>query len=301
MAATENCLMPDFMQALDPSVPQVAAWDYDDNDRERLVLYSVGAGGARQRAVSGVAHESQEAVVDTLLARGVRIGGCYGATPFVWVADSQGFAVWNDTALTADGPSPSEDVRAVRVFLDPEDRGHRGVRLERTSSPLIVAEERSVAPRLDVTYGEDNLYYDTLWAHYLGLHLAVWHDVPLDNEISPSSIADDLEVARALRDMAKVLDATPPTGMFGEIARTVGRVGRSPELTLVLRPELGEPAARLLDIGVRSASGKSISSRTIRRTTHASMVAFLRRVTTTATVQFAMNAVLGEQLEREGG
>lgn len=291
--------MTPFEEALAAGGALVAAWDLEDNDRLRLALYSTGETGAKRLAQTDVPRETHEATVDRLLDRGVRIGACYAGTPFVWVADDRGFAVWNDQKLTASGKIASRAVAAVQVFVDPTDRGHRGVLLKiKSGGTELIAEERSRAARLDITYGQDNLYYDTFWAQYLGEHLAVWHCVPLENDVQPTSIDDDLAIVKAARELAKELSTPRATG---EIIKVMGPVGRSPELAFVFEPDSGDAALGTLAIRVKSQSGKTVSTKVIKQGVRANINAYLWRVTTPAAVLSAMNELIREQNRAERG
>lgn len=229
--------MTAFEQALNDDGMLVAAWDFEDNDRTRLALYRASAAGAQRVAETSVPLATREDMVDSLVARGVRVGATYSGTGFVWVADEAGYTVWADDKRSATGQAPQPTVSAVHVFYDAADRGHRGVRLvRRDGGSELVAEEHSPAARLDITYGQDNLYNDTLWAHYMGLHLAIWHLVPFVNDISPTNIEPDLRIARVARTLAAGLAAAPAGGAFDPLVETAGTVGRATELSLAVLP-----------------------------------------------------------------
>lgn len=289
--------MTPFEEAVAAGGLLVAAWDLEDNERMRLALYSTGPGGAKRLAQTDVPSATHEAMVDRLVDRGVRMGACYAGTPFVWSADERGFAVWDDKALTASGKIASRAVAAVQVFLDPADRGHRGVRLKlKTGGTELIAEERSLAAHLDITYGQDNLYYDTFWAQYLGEHLAVWHCVPLENDIQPTSIEADLAIVSAARDLAGELEKQ---SVRGEVTKVIGPVGRSTELAFVFEPDASDAAVGTLAIRVKSQSGKTTSTKVIKPGSIANISAFLWRVTTPAAVQWTMNELIRQQNREE--
>lgn len=281
--------MTPFEEALAAGGALVAAWDLEDNDRTRVVLYATGSGGAKRLAQTDVPRETHEAIVDRLIDRAVRIGACYAGSPFVWVADDRGFAVWDDKALTASGKIGS-GAAAVQVFLDPADRGHRGVRLKlKSGGSELIAEEQSRAARLDITYGQDNLYYDTFWAQYLGEHLAVWHCVPLENEIQPASIEADLVIVKAARELAKELEISS-----SEVIKPMGPVGRSTDLAFVFDRD-ANAAAGSIAVRVKSQSGNTTSTKVLKQGSISQLIAFLWRVTTPAAVLWAMNELIRQQ------
>ncbi|NVB77090.1 MAG: hypothetical protein HOV81_01725 [Kofleriaceae bacterium] len=272
--------MTPFERALAAAGNLVAAWDLEDNDDQRLALFSVGDGGAHKQAETDVPAATREDMVDRLVARGVRIGAMYAGTRFVWVADEQGYAVWTDTACTARSAERDRDIERVHVWLDPEDQGHRGVRFDLAGGgERTIAEEKRPSAAM-LSYGEDDLYYETFWAHYLSLHLALWHEVPLQNDIAPTSIESDLAVRRAALELAKRLESDP-----NEHVISVGAI--APASELALRASNGE-----LEVRVKRTGSTGWLAKTLTRGTAPQVRAFLRRVTTPPAVLRAMNALL---------
>lgn len=275
--------MTPFEAALAAGGPLVAAWDLGDTDRERLVLHAVAEDGAKELAETFVPTATRETMVDRLIAAGVRIGSMYGGTPFTWAVDDQGFAVWTESARIAGSSERVANVDHVHVWLG-ENRGHRGVRLERKDAePLLIAEERRASHEL-TTYGEDDLYYETFWAHYLSLHIALWHEVPVVNDIADDSNADDLRVYRENRELAAVIERDA-----AEVTRSYGRIDRATDLTLRITANAG--SSRSLDVHVTIPNG-TVLSRTIKYGSSAQVAAFLRRVTTPSAVLSAMNLLI---------
>lgn len=283
--------MTSFEQALAEGGPLVAAWDHEDDQRTRLVLFRPTPGGARRLAETDVPLSAHEDMVDSLAVRGVRIGATYAGSGFVWIADDLGYSVWSDSALASSGAVASPAVSAVHVFYDSGDRGHRGVRLDlRSGGSELVAEERSAAARLDITYGQDNLYQDTLWAHYLSLHLAIWHLVPLVNDVSPTNIEPDLNIARAARALATSLAKQPVSGESAPLVQSAGAVGRATELSLAVSPGAANDSVAV-EVRVVAKTGANLR-RTIKQGTREQVELFLRRVTTPSAAKWAMNALL---------
>ena len=282
-------MMP-FEEALDASGPLVAAWDYEDNTRTRLRLYAVGELGARAIASTMVPLDQREDWVDRLIERGIRIGADYAGSVFVWVADDEGFAVWASDRVVAKGELDSAGVECVTLFVDPADSGHRGVRFTRTDGQLeLIVEEHDPIPGLDPAYGSDDLFLDTLWARYLGEHLALGCLVPFVSEISGDGFAADLTIARAARTLADQVDGSGPAEA---LVQSLGPIGRAAGLALRV-----DPAQRSVELQITTADGATLSVR-IKEGTSAMVAAFLRRVSTPRCVQFAMNDQLNQHKAR---
>jgi hypothetical protein len=293
--------MTPFEEALATGGPLVAAWDYEDNERQRLVLFKVGSSGWTKLAETDVPEATQEAMHERLTTRGVRIGATYAGSGFVWLADELGFGVWNEKAQTGSAKVASPVVSKVHVIYEGGAPDRRAVALElRSGGAEVVAEDRSLWPSQDITYDQTNLEMETLWAHYLGLHLALWHLVPVVNDISPYSSDNDLAVARAARELAKTIGRLPDVGAFDPASQAFGPFGKTSALTLVVAPSASEPATRTIEVRVTSSSGKTMSSAILKSGTNAQLAAFLRRVTTPSAVSKAISAVLSQQQRDEG-
>lgn len=293
--------MTSFEEAVAAGGPLVAAWDYEDDDRQRLVLFKVGASGWVKLAETEVPPPSQEALHESLIERGVRIGTTYAGSGFVWVADELGFGVWNETAQTGSGKIASPVVSKVHVTYEAGDPDRRAVSLElKSGGAEVVAELRSSWPAIDITYDHTNLEMETFWAHYLSLHLAIWHLVPVVNDITPYPSERDLAVARAARALAKSVGQLPDIGAFDAASQSLGPSAKTSDVTIALVPSANEPASRKVEVRVTSSSGKATSTVTIKSGTNAQVVAFLRRVTTPSAVLDAITAALDQQQRDEG-
>lgn len=291
--------MTPFEEAVAQGGPLVAAWDYEDNESTRLVLFKVGSSGWTKLADTDVPAEAHEPTTERLTDRGVRVGATYAGSGFVWVADERGFGVWSDKAQTGSGKVASPAVSEVNVFYEGGKPDRRGVQLKlKSGGTEVVADDRSLAPSLDITYDQVNLEEETRWAHYMGLHLAIWHLVPLVNDISPFAIDDHLTIARAARALAKEVTTLPDIGTFDELTQTLGPLARSSNMVLCVTPT-SEPATRAVEIRVTSPTGKLTESATIKRGSNAQVAAFLRRVTMPSAAMRAMNAIVNKQ-KREG-
>jgi hypothetical protein len=293
--------MTPFEEAVAAGGPLVAAWDYDDNDGRRLVLFKVGSSGWEKVAETEVDAPSHEALHERLVDRGVRIGATYAGSGFVWVADDLGFGVWNETSQTSSGKIASPVVSKVHVTYTAGDPDRRAVSLElKSGGTEVLAEVRSSWPALDITYDHSNLEFETYWAHHLSLHLAIWHLVPLVNDITPYNFDRDLEVARAARSLAKSVGQLPDIGTFD--AATIQALGPSKMtrgVALAVAPEASEPATRTVEVRVALLNGKTMAVG-IKNGTNAQVAAFLRRVTTPTAVLDAINAALEQQRRDEG-
>jgi len=292
--------MTPFEEALAASGPLVAAWDYEDNERQRLVLFKVGNSGWEKLAETDVPAATQEAMHERLVNRGVRIGATYAGSGFVWLADELGFAVWNEKAQTGSGKVASPVVSKVHFIYEGGAPDRRAVALEHKSGGAdVVAEDRSMWPSQDITYDQTNLEMDTLWAHYLSLHLALWHLVPVVNDVSPYSNDHDLAVARAARELAKTVGKLPDVGAFVPVTQAFGPFGKTSAMALVFAASASEPATRTLEVRVTGSSGKT-SSAVLKSGTNAQVTAFLRRVTTAGVTLRAVSAVLTRQQRDDG-
>ncbi|MBL0216515.1 MAG: hypothetical protein IPQ07_21860 [Myxococcales bacterium] len=153
-----------------------------------MYLFAVGEAGAKSIAKRTVSIEDHDAMEKHLVARGLRLGATFGSNVFVWAFDDAGYAIWSNSCVVASGERESlSDVREVIRFDAPEDRGHRGVQVIRSSGQReTLVEEHDSAPEDMVTYGVDDLVHDSRWAKYLGLQLATWLAVPFVDQIQPS-------------------------------------------------------------------------------------------------------------------
>ena len=173
-----------FEEALERDGTLVAAWDDRDDSRRRPAIFTVGAQGAALLTETAVDPTMHQEITNRLLDRGLRIGHTYGDHEFVWAFDGRGETVWSAKGIVWKGP-PTTSVERVITFLDPQDRGRRGVRLAvRGGADVTVVEERDETATLDPFYNADNLFLDSLWAHYLGYHLSRWLRVTHENQIS---------------------------------------------------------------------------------------------------------------------
>ncbi|MBL0216511.1 MAG: hypothetical protein IPQ07_21840 [Myxococcales bacterium] len=274
-----------FDEAVAHAGPLVAAWDHEDNAGTRLCLFHVGDGRVTQLAETRIDGEAREDVVHRLVARGIRIGGMYAGTVYLWVIDEAGYTVWENHDVVATGTRAAKAVTQVTLFVDVADDGHRGVRVtlaDGHSETLV--EESDPTPRLDPSYNDDDLFTDTRWAAILGKQLSVWWLAPFVNERRNESNELPLVVARAARAMADQLDG----GAGGELLISMGAVGRSADLAFLVGA-----ARTTLDLRITFQDGQTAAV-TLDRGTRAQLSAFLRRVTTPFTVVRGMN----DQIER---
>lgn len=284
--------MTPFEEAVAAGGPLVAAWDYEDNDSQRVVLFKVGPSGWVKLAETDVPTETREAMQDRLSDRGVRVGMTYAGSGYVWVADDLGFGVWNETKQTGSGKVASPAVAKIHVIYEGGAPDRRAVAIEmRSGGSEVVAEERSLWPSMDVTYDAMNLELETMWAHYLSLHLALWHLVPLVNDISSYSIDGEMSVTRSARALAKNVSKLPDIGTFDPPSEELGPGSRTKSRVLAVVPAADEPAMRVLELRVTLPSGTT-STAILRRGTNAQIAAFLRRVTTSSAVLTAVSGLL---------
>jgi hypothetical protein len=274
--------MKPFEDVLAAGGSLVAAWDHHDDDRTRLCLFSVGSAGATIEASTTVPLDQQEAMVERLIAKGVRIGGSYARSTFVWTASEQEFWIWSHK--TSKSIPRTKLVAGVAVFF--ERAGHRGVRVTLANGGHeIVADEHDSMARIDPAYDIEDLEADTRWARYLAEDLAVWFLVPMIDEITKGTIDPDLAIARALRGLADEV-----AGSSVAIVKSLGPIGDARELVY-------RCTADTLEIQV---TGATTSTAVLKHGTRAQIAAFLRRVSTPATTLWAMNDLLYKQPRAQG-
>lgn len=292
-----------FDEALAKGGPLLPAWDDDDVRSRRLRLYSVGASGAALVATTDVPPPGREAMTDRLLDLGLRIGGTYGTMPFVWVMDGRGCTIWSDQGVVADGTFdlltigrqkvPLGDVTKVISFIDPKDRGHRGVRLEvRGAHYVTVVEEHDRTPHLDPTYGHDNELMDSGWIFYIGTYLASWLSLTHLEPFHGLANEQDLVVRRAALALAAEAGKAPEAGPFDELQRQVGRIPPSGGLLLRFAANPLKPDLRFLEVQASTPSGKSRSGRWLRQGSNARIAGFLRDVATPRAILKTMHDLL---------
>jgi hypothetical protein len=294
-------------EALAQPGSKLPAWDYMSGDHSTLRVYTVGGGGAKLLATEDIAPGEREAKAETLRERGLRIGGTYRNNPFVWVGDDKGFSVWDRDQLIADGtrtelklPSgvvKTGDVAKVLTFYDANDRGHRGVKLQlKNGGEATVVEEHDETPRIDPTYGKDQLADDITWAWYLGQDLGNWLDVPSFDEVTEEVTNDDhRKIAAVARKLADQVEHAPATGAFEHAYLPIGKVGSSGGIEFRFAPNPLEPDQRFVELRVSSKSGKTTSGRWIKQGNNKQIASFLRQIRTPYAVLRAMNDLLDDQ------
>jgi hypothetical protein len=165
----------------------VAAWD-EDSDDNWLGIYV-----ASDRGVKLLAHERNAGAARRaeLVARKLPVGSTVGGE-YVWAVVGDQLTIWNfkarlsvagKTEVVAGGRRVADATRVV-AFVDANDLGHRGVRVESASgAALVAAEEHDPAAEMDPTYNRDNLIIDAAWANSFGRTLAKWLGVPYVDQI----------------------------------------------------------------------------------------------------------------------
>lgn len=286
--------MTPFEEAVAAGGPLVAAWDYEDDERQRLVLFKVGPSGWVKLAETDVPAETREAMQDRLTDQGVRVGTTWAGSGYVWVTDDLGFGVWNEKAQTGSGKVASPAVAKIHVIYEGGAPDRRAVVIEmRSGGAEVVAEERSMWPSMDPTWDNMNLEMEMLWAHYMSLHLALWHLVPLVNDVSPYSLDNDAAVLRAARALAKNVGKLPDIGTFEPPSETLGPQGRTSNVVLAVVPDASEAATRVVEVRVTLASGK-LATAVIKRGSNAEVAGFLRRVTLPSIALTAVSRIVDQ-------
>ena len=273
----------------------VAAWDDFDDDRKTLALFEVGEKGARRRAEAQVARDEQQARTDELVGRGVRMGNTVGNNEHVWVLDDTA-TVWSATRVVLEGNRatlrlaggfvPPGDVTRVSAFYDPDDRGHRGVRVDASGKHVIAVDERDDAVQEDPFYNQDNLVMDALWASYLGNDLANWLGVPLDDQIMHIDNASQLRIAKVARELAE--QTTP------EVMHSIGVIEPVGEIKLRRAPSPVGDNQQFLEVIVAPTHG-NVGSRWIRQGTREQIAGTLRAIRLPRLVLDTASAILDQQ------
>jgi hypothetical protein len=165
----------------------VAVWD-EGSDDNWLGIYVAGDSGVKLLAFERNAGAARRA---DLATRKVPVGATAGGE-FVWAPVGEQLVVWNlrnrlavagKQDVVASGQRVA-DVARVTSFVDGDNLGHRGVRVDRaTGGQLVIAEEHDPTPEMDPTYDRANLTVDALWATLLGRALAKWLGVKHDDQI----------------------------------------------------------------------------------------------------------------------
>lgn len=170
-------------EALAQSGLLVAAWDEGSTGEAWLGIYQAGDAGAKLLAHERMpesARAKRTAEVSKRASLGTTSGG-----EFVWSTIGDELVVWNlRQRVCAIGKGEAKTATRVTSFVDDNDLGHRGVRLERQSGgPRVLAEEHDPTPEMDPTYDRANVAIDAAWASALGKDIARWLGVPHTDQI----------------------------------------------------------------------------------------------------------------------
>ena len=169
----------------------VAAWDDTTDDLAWLGIYAAGDGGVRLLADERIDVVARDKRLADLAKRAVLHGSTSGGE-LVWCVAGEQFMAWNlrrrlfvaGRREVIAGDTCVADIVRVTSFVDPENVGHRGVRLERASGgQLVLVEEHDPTPEMDPTYDRSNVAIDAAWASALGRALASWLAVAHDDQI----------------------------------------------------------------------------------------------------------------------
>lgn len=170
-------------EALEQPGLLVAAWDEATTGEAWLGIYRAGDTGVKLLAHERMpesARAKRTAEVSKRASLGTTSGG-----EFVWSTIGDELVVWSlRQRVCAIGKGEAKAAARVTSFVDGNDLGHRGVRLERkTGAPLVLAEEHDPAPEMDPTYDRANVAIDAAWASALGRDIARWLGVPHTDQI----------------------------------------------------------------------------------------------------------------------
>jgi hypothetical protein len=159
----------------------IAAWDESSVGEAWLGIYSAGDAGVKLLAFERMP-EATRAKRTAEVSKRAAIGTTSGGE-FVWATIGDELAVWNLRGKIATVKKDGSTTR-VTSFVDENNLGHRGVRLERKSGgPRMLVDEHDPTPELDPTYDRSNVAIDAAWASALGKDLARWLGVPHTDQI----------------------------------------------------------------------------------------------------------------------
>ena len=174
----------------------LAVWGLSCKE-EYLCVYTITDGKLEFLAGSPMSTTERELRTAELAQRRIRVGASDMPGPFVW-STARGLSVWSlirpvgvvaesdaETIRTRNGgEAHHDDIVGVLSFFDEDSPGHRGVKVvTRSGVEIAIAEEDSLAARLDPTYGMDHVMMEGAWATFLGRDLAVWLSVPHTDQL----------------------------------------------------------------------------------------------------------------------
>ncbi len=207
--------------------PLLAAWDLHD-DRKTLRMYRVAATGASFIGRTEVAADDREATNTKLLDKGARIG--YVSSSFIWAIDDAGVSVWTKTEQLVEGGRDAirvgtemiraGEIKRIETFVDPDNMGHRGVRLD-VGRHVVLAEE-NFSVESNPSYSEMDLEWELMWAEFLGRDLALWLGVPHADRHGKVVSEPQLSIYKGCCALAEKVAAGPTTGEFDNVLESLG-------------------------------------------------------------------------------
>lgn len=272
--------------------PLLAAWDLQD-DRKTLRMYNVTSTGATFVGRTEIAADAREETNTKLLDKGARIG--YASSAFLWAIDESGFSVWTKTAQLAYGGKGRDairvgseiirtsEIKAIEVFVDPENMGHRGVRLDFGDRHAVLAEE-NFSVESNPTYSEMDLEWELNWAEFLGRDVALWLRLPYRDRHGKVTNAPQLAIYAGCCALADKVAAAPAKGEFENVVESLGPIEEPGEVVLRYGANPLEDEGRFVEQRVSTPSGKSYYGRWLKLGTNRHITWFLRDVRTPATI-----------------
>jgi len=267
--------------------PLLPAWELNDRTVHTVRVHRIGSEGAALVGRADVDPKEVEVTNNKLQDRGLRVGNAYYG--FVWVIDDAGFGVWSKTAQLAEGTRDdvrigsetlrAGDIKRVETFVDPENWGHRGVRVDTGDRSVVVAEE-NFSVENNPSYSAMDLDMEIMWADFLGRDIALWLGLPYADRHGKVTNKPQLDVYTACCGLADKLRA----GEFEFVFHSVGSSDGSGEVVLRLAPNPLEEQLRFIELRVHTASGKSWYGRWLKIGTNAQIAKFLRNVRTPALI-----------------
>jgi hypothetical protein len=271
--------------------PLLPAWELNDRIVHTVRVHRIGSDGAALVGRADVDPKEVEVTNNTLQDRGLRVGNAYHR--FVWVLDDAGLGVWSKTAQLADGTRDdlrigserlrAGDIKGVATFVEPENWGHRGVRMDVGNRIVIVAEE-NFSVENNPSYSAMDLDMEIMWADFLGRDLALWLGLPYADRHGKITNKTQLDIYTACCALADKLTNVPERGEFEFVFHSVGSIDGSGDVVLRLAPNPLEEKLRFIELRVHTETGQSWYGRWLKIGTNAQIARFLRNVRTPAMI-----------------
>jgi hypothetical protein len=161
-------------------------WDYLRDDWSGV--FEVGPHGIRPVSQATTTPVARDAAIRDNATTGTRQGFFCTGYRAVWMFDDANFCIWTRDREIAYSDKGAlivgelrvlrEEVNEVLSFINPDDHGHRGVKLKmKTGDVFTIVEEHDEMAELEPTYNYNDALNDGFWTRFLGVDLAKWFGV----------------------------------------------------------------------------------------------------------------------------